>query len=288
MTQSTPSDGPPERPMINRYTVIGQPVAHSLSPIVHHLFGQITEREIQYTKTESTPETFGETVLDWQSQGAKGCNVTAPFKELAATLCDYLSPDAQCAQAVNTIQMLSDGSRHGFNTDGPGLVADIHANHARQLHDKRVLILGAGGAVRGVLAPILRARPALVHIANRTASKAQLLAETFGDQGQLCASGYEGLEKQAGFDLIINATSSSLSGTMPDLPESIGNDRTLAYDMTYAAGETAFLAWAAERGMECVNGLGMLVEQAAESFLIWEGVRPDTKAVYPRLKEILK
>lgn len=276
-----------KQPMINRYTVIGQPVAHSLSPIVHQLFGELTQRKIHYTRTESTPDTFPDTVKGLRDSGARGCNITAPFKELASTVCDRLSPGATRAGSVNTIHMLRDGSMVGHNTDGPGLVADIVANKRRELAGRRVLILGAGGAVRGVMAPLLDTQPAALHIANRTASKADLLAEMFGDIGPTSSSGYAELSSEKPFDFIINATSSSLSGSMPVLPEQILGENTLAYDMTYAAGNTKFMLWAKEHDVDCVNGLGMLVEQAAESFLIWEGARPKTRLVYPRLHEIL-
>lgn len=274
--------------MINRYTVIGQPIAHSLSPIVHHLFGELTQRKIKYTRTEATPETFGQTVSELRASGAKGCNVTAPFKELAVTVCDRLSPGSSHAGSVNTIHMTRDGSLAGHNTDGAGLVADIVVNKRHAIKDKMVLILGAGGAARGVIAPLLKADPAGLHIANRTAQKAESLAARFGNLGNVDASGYETLADLGQFDLIVNATSSSLAGSMPELPDTIAALRALAYDMTYAAGDTAFMLWAKERNIDAVNGLGMLVEQAAESFLIWEGVRPKTRMVYPRLRDMLK
>jgi len=165
--------------MINRYTVIGQPIAHSLSPVVHQLFGELTQRKINYTRTEGTPETFERIVLDFQKAGGKGCNVTAPFKGDAAKLCDKVVPNALLAAAVNTIHLQRDGLKVGYNTDGAGLVADIQVNHQRVLESKRILILGAGGAARGVVAPLLRANPSGLHIANRTAEKAADLAKLF-------------------------------------------------------------------------------------------------------------
>lgn len=273
--------------MINRYTVIGQPIAHSLSPQVHHLFGELTQRKIQYTRTEATPENFAQTVIDWQRSGAKGCNVTAPFKEIAIDVCQRLSQGARRAGSVNTVEMHKDGSLVGHNTDGQGLVVDIVTNKRRHITGKRVLILGAGGASRGVLGPLLKKQPEVLHIANRTVAKADALAELFQDFAAVSASGYDVLQKQDAFDLVINATSSSLTGSMPTLPDHLIAADGLAYDMTYAAGDSAFLLWAKERGIDSVNGLGMLVEQAAESFLIWEGVRPKTHLVYPRLNEML-
>lgn len=273
--------------MINRYTVIGQPISHSLSPIVHQLFGELTQRKLHYTRTEATPETFASTVIEWQRSGAKGCNITAPFKELAIDVCERVAPNAKRAGSVNTILMHRDGSRVGYNTDGAGLVADIMKNKRRILAAQRILLLGAGGAARGVIAPLLSTKPNNLHIANRTPGKAATLVDLFDDMGPVSASGYEQLEGQAVFDIIINATSLSLSGEMPPLPDCIVGPQTLAYDMTYATRDTAFMNWCQSRGATTTNGLGMLVEQAAESFLIWEGVRPKTRMVYPRLRELL-
>lgn len=273
--------------MINRYTVIGQPIAHSLSPVVHQLFGELTQRKIDYTRTESTPETFADFVLQWQKSGAKGCNVTAPFKELAAEVCQRLVANAQRAGSVNTIQMHRDGSLVGHNTDGLGLVADIVSNKRCALQSQRILLLGAGGAARGVIAPLLAADPSIVHIANRTASKAAQLVELFDDLGPVSAGGFDDLKEQERFDVIINATTLSMDGGMPPLPDSVLDHKTLAYDMTYGQHDTVFMSWAKSKGATASNGLGMLVEQAAESFLIWEGVRPKTRMAFPRLRELL-
>ena len=273
--------------MINQYTVIGQPIAHSLSPVVHELFGEFTQRNIKYTRTESTPETFVQTVLDFQESGAGGCNVTAPFKELAATVCDRLSPLALRAGSVNTIHMQNDGARVGHTTDGLGLVADIINNLQHELQSSRILLLGAGGAARGVIAPLLASQPAQLHIANRTASKAETLAALFSDLGSVTSGGYQDLDNNTPYDIIINATTPAAGGAMPELPDGLVSGHTLAYDMTYATADTAFMQWAKALGGTTCNGLGMLVEQAAESFSIWEGVRPDTRLVFPRLHELL-
>lgn len=273
--------------MINRYTVIGQPIAHSLSPVVHQLFGELTQRKINYTRTESTPETFQQTVRQWNESGAKGCNVTSPFKEQAVQICDRLSREARLAGSVNTIHNHRDGSLVGHTTDGPGLVADIVRNKRHPISDKRVLILGAGGAARGVMQAILKQKPICLHVANRTAEKAAVLAEIFGEMGPVSGSGYEQLVGMDPFDIVINATTSGMKGTMPTLPEQLMNKGSLAYDMTYAQRDTQFMLWASERGAATTNGLGMLVEQAAESFLIWEDVRPKTRMVYPRLRDML-
>ena len=273
--------------MINRYTVIGQPIAHSLSPVVHQLFGELTQRKINYTRTEATPENFEQTVIDWQASGGKGCNVTSPFKELAVNVCQRLSSEAARAGSVNTIQMHRDGSLVGHTTDGAGIVADITLNRKHALTDQRILVLGAGGAARGVMQAILGETPALLHVANRTADKAGKLVEIFAELGAVSASGYAELGDMQGFDVVINATTLGMSGTMPVLPEHLMNPDALAYDMTYAKRDTAFMVWGKKHGASSANGLGMLVEQAAESFLIWEEVRPKTRMVYPRLHEML-
>ena len=273
--------------MINQYTVIGQPIAHSLSPVVHKLFGELTQRMINYTRTEATPGSFAQIVADFQSSGAKGCNVTAPFKELAVAVCDRLAPLAQRAGSVNTIHMHRDGSKIGYNTDGLGLVVDIRTNKRRKLESSRILLLGAGGAARGVLAPLLATKPAELHIVNRTAAKAETLAALFNDLGSITHGGYEDLIANKPYDVIINATTPATGGEMPDVPEGLVNARTLVYDMTYATADTAFMQWGKSSGGTASNGLGMLVEQAAESYLIWEGVRPKTRLVYPRLHEML-
>ena len=273
--------------MINRYTVIGQPIAHSLSPVVHQLFGELTQRKIDYTRTEATAENFEQTVIDWQASGGKGCNVTSPFKEQAVGVCQRLSAMAKRAGSVNTIQMHRDGSLVGHTTDGAGIVADITLNRRHALADQRVLVMGAGGAARGVMQAILAAKPSLLHVANRTADKATSLVDQFADLGAVSAGGYDDLENMPGFDVVINATTLGMSGTMPTLPEHLMNAQSLAYDMTYAKRDTAFMAWGKKHGASSANGLGMLVEQAAESFLIWEEVRPKTRMVYPRLHEML-
>jgi len=273
--------------MINQYTVIGQPIAHSLSPVVHNIFGDLTQRKINYTRTEGTPETFEEIVLALKSAGLKGCNVTAPFKEQAFAMCDRLHPHASRAGSVNTIHMQRDDTMVGHNTDGLGLVADLQVNHRRKIHSSRVLILGAGGAVRGVIAPILSCTPSSLHIANRTATKADTLASRFSDLGSITASGYEDLEKHKPYDIVINAMSPGPDGSMPVIPSIVIGPESLAYDMTYATLDTPFMQWAQQTGAQTSNGLGMLVEQAAESFFIWEGVRPKTRLVFPRLREQL-
>jgi shikimate dehydrogenase len=273
--------------MINRYTVIGQPIAHSLSPVVHQLFAELTQRKIHYTRTESTPDTFKQTVYDWKASGAIGCNVTSPFKELAFDVCDRLSNEASRAGSVNTIHMRKDGVLSGHTTDGVGIVTDIVRNKRHEISAKRVLILGAGGAARGVIQAILAQKPAALHIANRTIARASQLADQFSDIGPVSASGYQQLDELDSFDIVINATTLGMTAAMPDLPPNLLNEGALAYEMTYASKDTVFMKWGRGQQASVCNGLGMLVEQAAESFLIWEGVRPKTRMVYPRLNEML-
>lgn len=240
--------------MINQYTVIGQPIAHSLSPVVHQLFGELTQRMINYTRTEATLENFAQTVKDFQASGAKGCNVTAPFKELAVSVCDRLAPLALRAGSVNTIHMHREGSRIGYNTDGLGLVVDIRTNKRRELASSRILLLGAGGAARGVVAPLLATNPAELHIANRTAAKAETLASRFSDLAPVTSSGYDNLNATVPYDVIINATTPTAEGGMPELPDALVDSRTLVYDMTYATSDTAFMQWG-----ESLGGLQVMV-----------------------------
>jgi len=258
--------------MINRYTVIGQPIAHSLSPIIHQLFGELTQRRIKYTRTEGSPETFDQIVLDWQADGGHGCNVTLPFKEQAAVLCDRLTENAARSGAVNTIHMHRDGSRVGHNTDGIGLLTDLQSQIGTGLEGKRILMVGAGGAARGVIGPLLESRPMALHVVNRTASRATDLALHFESLGPVSGDGFDSLQAMEPFDLIINATSLSLQGELPPLPESIVAQDAFAYDMMYGTGDTIFMSWARKQGCE----------------VIWEGVRPKMRIAAPRLKELLR
>jgi len=274
--------------VINRYTVIGQPIAHSLSPDIHHMFGELTQRRVHYTRTESTPETFADTIINWQKSGGRGCNVTVPFKQQALKLCDRLHPAAQLAGAVNTIHMRGDGTRVGHTTDGTGLRTDLEANKHFPLAGRRILLLGAGGASRSVIGQLLEANPALLHVANRTADRATELAEIFVNYGNIVGGGYEALDDVAPFDLVINATSLSLQGSVPPLPEHVFNADAMSYDMMYGKGDTVFMAWSRSHGAAKVcSGFGMLIEQAADAFLIWEGVRPKTRMVFSQLQDLL-
>jgi len=272
--------------VINRYTVIGQPIAHSLSPPIHALFGELTQRRIHYTRTEATPETFVETVRAWQASGGRGCNVTVPFKALALEACDRLSPAARRARSVNTIHMHPDGSRIGHTTDGAGLLADLEGNLRRPLAGRRVLLLGAGGAARAVVEPLLGARPRALHVANRTPARATALADAFAADGAVSGSGTAALAGLEPFDLVINATAASLAGELPPLPDELLAPDALAYDMMYGPADTVFTAWARARGHAVADGFGMLVEQAAEAFAIWESVRPKTRMAWARLEAL--
>lgn len=271
--------------MSDRYCVFGHPIGHSKSPIIHQAFAAQTGEAMGYEAIEAPLDGFQDAWRSFVANGGHGANVTVPFKQEAYRLCDTLSHRARRAGAVNTLLLGKNGATYGDTTDGVGLVRDL-ANHAVALAGKRVLVLGAGGAVRGVLEPLLAAGPAQVVIANRTVEKAECLARDFGDLGAVSGAGFEDLS--GGFDVVINGTSASLSGELPPLPDDLFTERgATAYDMMYAAEPTVFLAWAAARGAKPLDGLGMLVEQAAESFFQWRHVRPDTAPVLADLRRAL-
>lgn len=266
---------------IDHYAVIGNPIAHSKSPSIHSHYAKQTGQAMDYTRLLAPLDEFRQTVLDFRAAGGRGLNVTVPFKLEAYALADRLSPRAQRAGAVNTLIFHPDGSIEGDNTDGIGLVRDLR-NHSVTLANADVLLLGAGGAVRGVLTPLLAERPAHLVIANRTADRAVQLAQDFAD---LCPSdalrgcGYADLGGQR-FDVIINGTSASLNGELPPLPDGLLKPGGTAYDMAYGNEPTAFQRWAQAHGASlALDGLGMLLEQAAESFYLWRGIRPDTQAL---------
>lgn len=271
----------------DQYAVMGNPIAHSKSPMIHTLFAEQSGQKLEYGAILVEIGQFNEAVRAFQEEGGKGLNVTVPFKRDAWRLVDERSPCATLAGAVNTIAIRADDSLYGDNTDGVGMVRDIRDNLALSLTDKRVLILGAGGAVRGVLGPILEERPREVMIANRTLDRAQELADAFEDHGKVEACNFDDLDGIR-FDIVINGTSASLKGDVPPLPEGILARDALCYDMMYAAEPTAFMRWAEEEGCERTSdGLGMLVEQAAESFKLWRGVSPDTAPVIKAVREAL-
>ena len=267
------------------YAVMGNPVAHSRSPEIHQLFAQQLAISIQYQRIQVDVGGFAQAVSNFQASGGQGLNITLPFKVEAWELCDVVSENAQSAGAVNTI-WFDDTAIHGDNTDGKGIVTDITLNLKCPIFNKAVLVLGAGGAVRGVLAELLTLRPASVVIANRTVDKAVELSQQFRSKSQSELKGC-GLAEVQGLavDIVINGTSASLSGEVPPLPGFTVNDGALAYDMVYAEQPTAFMDWASELGFnKSSDGLGMLVEQAAESFYLWHHRRPRTQPVIQALR----
>jgi shikimate dehydrogenase len=271
---------------MDRYVVFGNPIGHSKSPLIHRLFAEQTAQQLDYSTLLAPLDDFSGCAQAFFREG-RGANVTVPFKEDAYRLANSLTERAQRAGAVNTLSKLADGSLLGDNTDGAGLVRDLTVNAGFSLKGKRILLLGAGGAVRGALEPLLAEQPASVIIANRTVEKAELLAELFADLGPVSASGFDWLQEPV--DLIINATSASLTGDVPPIASSlIEPGKTVCYDMMYGKELTSFCRWASEHGAAvAMDGLGMLAEQAAEAFFLWRGVRPDTAPVLAELRRQL-
>jgi shikimate dehydrogenase len=269
--------------MTDRYAVIGNPIEHSKSPAIHAAFAAQTGQDIQYERVLGDLEEFESDVLDFFADGGCGLNVTVPFKERAFQMADELSERAQSAGAVNTLIPL-DGRIRGDNTDGVGLVRDLGCNHHFNFAGARVLLLGAGGASRGVLRPLLAEAPAELVIANRTASKAVELAEEMALLGPVEGCGLDVLAGRQ-FDLIINGTAAGLDDEVPPIPDDCLAPGGWIYDMMYGDQPTAFVRWGASHGAaKALDGLGMLVEQAAESFFLWRGVRPDTERVIAGLR----
>jgi shikimate dehydrogenase len=262
--------------MSDRYAVIGNPVAHSKSPAIHAEFARATGQDIDYGRIEAPRDGFAQAVERFRASGGKGLNVTLPFKHEAFRLCERTTDRARLAQAVNTMRF---ADSLGDNTDGVGLARDLSDNLGVGLKGKSILLLGAGGAAQGVVGALLEAGAARLVIANRTVSRAEILARRFSGAS---ACGYEALAGER-FDLVINATSAGLAGESPPLPSGMLNGNTFAYDMVYGR-DTPFLAAARKAGARAADGLGMLVEQAAESFFIWRGVRPATRPVLARLR----
>ncbi|NOY66649.1 MAG: shikimate dehydrogenase [Gammaproteobacteria bacterium] len=271
----------------DRYAVMGNPIAHSKSPDIHKLFAEQCKQNLSYEAILVDLDNFNKSVNNFAQENGKGLNITVPFKQQAWDLVNERSQRAELAGAVNTIT-INNGQYTGDNTDGIGLVTDLLKNHLINLQNQRILIIGAGGAVRGVLLPILEQQPQSVTIANRTHNKAIDLADLFSDFGNIKASGFEQLSEQT-FDLIINGTAASLQGDVPPVPVDCINESTHLYDMMYASEPTSFMVWGKQHGAEsCMDGLGMLVEQAAESFYIWRGIRPETKTVIAALRGKIK
>ena len=268
----------------DQYGVFGHPVNHSLSPFIHGLFARETHQEMSYRPFDVTAQEFRARVQEFFAAGGKGLNITLPHKIAAVDVADELTARAAHAAAINTLAVKGEGIL-GDNTDGAGLVRDLCDNLGLVITHRRVLIMGAGGATRGVLAPVLGLEPTLVVIANRTAERAEALAAAFSDLGQTQGVGFENIGDEP-FDLIINATSASLSGDIPPIPDGALAAQTVCYDLAYGKSATAFVRWARAKGCaRALQGLGMLVEQAAESFRLWRGVRPSTARVLDALRE---
>ena len=270
--------------MSDRYAVFGHPIGHSKSPQIHRLFASQTGEDIEYTAHDVSPECFTVALSCFRAGGGKGLNCTVPLKELAYRHADEVSERARLAEAVNTLVIEPDRI-FGDNTDGVGLVRDLQENLNLDLSRCETLIIGAGGAARGIIAPLLQAGVPKVTLVNRTASKAQRLAARFSRIGPIEGGGFELLEGKR-FDLLINATSLSLQGKVPPLSPGILKPGAVCYDLMYSDEPTPFVRWGREHGAETsVDGLGMLVEQAAEAFRIWRGVRPETRPVIEALRQ---
>ncbi|MEZ5554328.1 shikimate dehydrogenase [Haliea sp.] len=271
----------------DKYAVFGNPIKHSKSPAIHAAFAEQCGQHLHYRAVRVELDDFARSARCFFASGGKGLNVTVPFKQEACAFADTLTARARRAGAVNTLSLGADGTIAGDTTDGIGLVRDMVANLGWQLQGRRVAIIGAGGAVRGVLEPLLSERPAALLIANRTAARAEELAEAFASLGPVRGGGLELLEGLE-VDVLINATSAGLSGEMPALPEIQLTVRSCCYDMLYGAEPTPFMRWAAQNTAWAVaDGLGMLVEQAAESFYRWRQVRPATQPVIARMRHLL-
>ena len=264
---------------IDCYAVFGHPINHSKSPRIHQLFAEQTQQSLTYIAQDVPAESFDSAIDSFFKQGGKGINCTVPLKELAWQRADSLSKRAQFSKAVNTLALQEDGTLLGDNTDGLGLVADLTINHGIPLSNSKILILGAGGASRGIIEPLMEQSPSSIVIANRTVEKAITLSTEFSQLGEISGSGYDAIKNQQ-FDLILNATSASLTGELPPLADTILAKNGCCYDLAYGNKPTPFVNWGKSHGAEkSLDGLGMLVEQAAEAFYIWRGVRPETSGV---------
>jgi shikimate dehydrogenase len=269
---------------MDKYVVFGNPIKHSKSPQIHTAFAAQTGQDLSYRIHKVELDKFADAAGSFFDNGGKGINITIPFKGDAFAFADQVSDRAQRAKAVNTLAVQEDGSIYGDNTDGVGIIRDIGKNLAWEISGQRILLIGAGGAVRGVLASLLQQKPSHIIIVNRTISKAQQLAVDFADLGDVRACSFDALIGNQ-FDLIINASGASLAGELPPLPSGLLSDNGCCYDMMYSATPTPFMRWGAENMAWAVSdGLGMLVEQAAESFCIWRGVRPKTRPVIDMIR----
>ena len=269
--------------MTDRYGVIGHPISHSKSPVIHRLFAAQTGEDISYEAFDIAPAALEARLKTFVTEGLHGLNVTVPHKEPVARLVDQLTDRAHLAGAVNTVTIAVDGRLDGDNTDGVGLLTDLTVNLGVTLKDARVLILGAGGATRGIVPALLGSGPRDLTIANRSIARAHGLAGHFERLGEIATCRFDQLAGRH-FDLVINATSAGLQGNVPPFPAAMLSADTVCYDLSYAMTDTPFVAWARQQGVKQAHqGWGMLVEQAAEAFFIWRGVRPDTQPVRAKL-----
>lgn len=272
---------------MDRYAVFGHPISHSRSPWIHAHFAQQTGQALVYNAQDVEPENFESAVQGFFAEGGCGLNITVPFKERACAMAQVRSPAVSICGAANTLYLDASGSLCADNTDGHGLLADLQVNHGAVISSSRILLLGAGGAVRGVLSALLAQSPRQICILNRSADKAQQLADQFSGETEVTAIHVETRQSKA-FDFIINGTSAGLGGDVPAVPEGAVTKDTLCYDMMYGRGDTAFQKWARQAGArESLNGIGMLVEQAARAFEIWRGIAPRTEQVIALLREDL-
>lgn len=270
------------------YAVMGSPIRHSFSPLIHSAFAEETNQRLSYSAILVEAGKFPLKVSQFFDEGGKGLNVTVPFKQTACALAEVLSLDAEIAGAANTLLKNQEGKLQAHNTDGLGLIRDIKQNHNSSIEGKDVLVLGAGGAARGILLPLMRERPLSICIANRTKSKAEELAAMFSKYGKVTACGLEDLKGKHDkrVDWIINASSASLKEELTPISTEILGQNAACYDLMYAKEETVFCRWARQAGAtQVMDGIGMLVEQAAESFYLWRGIRPKTASVIQSLKK---
>jgi shikimate dehydrogenase len=267
----------------DQYGVVGHPISHSWSPFIHGLFAKQTDQSLVYRLYDIMPENFRAHVLEFFTRGGRGLNITVPHKESAAELANDLTTRADRAGAVNTLILNEDHTLLGDNTDGHGLVTDLSKNLGLKITNQRVLILGAGGATRGVIEPLLTLGTTELVIANRTPERAVNLASLFSDLGAVRGCGFEHVGDEP-FDIVINATAAGLTGSVPGVAGGVIASHTVCYDMSYSKSATPFVSWAIEQGCARAHkGWGMLVEQAAEAFTLWRGVRPDTEPVLAAL-----
>lgn len=270
---------------MDKYAVVGNPVEHSLSPFIHGEFAKQTQEDISYIKIKAPLNEFEKTIREFQTSGGKGVNITLPFKMQAYQMADEQSELAKQSKAANTFLFRKDGTIYADNTDGPGLVQDLKHNHNYSFRQKKILILGAGGAAHTILPSILQLAPSKIVIANRTKDKAVEMADLYKMQGDLDGIGLDELKNDP-YDLIINCTSVGLTDEFFSLPDGLINKYTWCYDLMYGKKKSGFLEWCKKlNAEECLDGLGMLVEQAAASFYIWRGIYPDTRSVLEKLKE---